>query len=349
MRKQPITVRLPKNIVNALTTKAEEETKRTGKTVTKSDFLREIVSDWARDLDTRNETEDFAIQESCTLDIDMEQLAQDFIGGSSINESSKKLSNWMQNIVEKRSIGRKLLSVDELPQGALARYDKKNKDVHITSRRQALPDTITEGKDVVIPTFEIACAPHVGLEDIFQQRKKIIEKELIKGAYALCQEETRNVIYLLEYAASCCNNEKVVRGLTWEHIINAMSRLNGEPGTVVVSLNNYLLLKDIVETDTKANKYCDLVLDDEELDEILSISSEIKPVGKIKKSNIFISDIVNNKIMFVTKSPGTMPIREKGTIIFNTDPKQLQFSFVFYESIGMIVYDGCCSTIEIKR
>jgi len=58
------------------------------------------------------------------------------------------------------SIGRKLLLVDELPQGALARYER---DV----------------EKILIPTFELASNPQVQLSDIKARRFHIVDKHTI--------------------------------------------------------------------------------------------------------------------------------------------------------------------------
>src|SRR3954467_13384318 len=62
--------------------------------------------------------------------------------------------------LEYQAVGRKLLMVDELPQGALARYERDVASIaHVISRRGAVPDQITEGEEILVPTFEIAAYP----------------------------------------------------------------------------------------------------------------------------------------------------------------------------------------------
>lgn len=70
-----------------------------------------------------------------------------------------------------QAVGRKLLLVDELPQGALARYERDVAAIaHIISRRGAVPDQIQEGEEILVPTFEIAANPQVRLSEIKARR-----------------------------------------------------------------------------------------------------------------------------------------------------------------------------------
>lgn len=59
----------------------------------------------------------------------------------------------------------------ELPQGALARYERDVAAIaHIISRRGAVPDQIQEGEEILVPTFEIAANPQVRLSEIKARR-----------------------------------------------------------------------------------------------------------------------------------------------------------------------------------
>jgi len=78
--------------------------------------------------------------------------------------------------LEYQAVGRKLLLVDELPQGALARYERDVAAIaHVISRRGAVPDQIQEGEEILVPTFEIATNPTVRLSEIKARRFNDIE------------------------------------------------------------------------------------------------------------------------------------------------------------------------------
>ena len=76
-----------------------------------------------------------------------------------------------------QAVGRKLLLVDELPQGALARYERDVAAIaHVISRRGAVPDQIQEGEEILVPTFEIAANPTVRLSEIKARRFYIVDR-----------------------------------------------------------------------------------------------------------------------------------------------------------------------------
>jgi hypothetical protein len=76
--------------------------------------------------------------------------------------------------LEYQAVGRKLLLVDELPQGALARYERDVAAIaHVISRRGAVPDQIQEGEEVLsrlsksLPTPACVCRKSRPVVSIF--------------------------------------------------------------------------------------------------------------------------------------------------------------------------------------
>ena len=61
----------------------------------------------------------------------------------------------IRRALEYQAVGRKLLMVDELPQGALPRYERDVRSVaHVISRRGGVPHEIQEGEEILVPLFE---------------------------------------------------------------------------------------------------------------------------------------------------------------------------------------------------
>lgn len=84
--------------------------------------------------------------------------------------------------------------VDELPQGALARYERDVAAIaHVISRRGAVPDQIQEGEEVLVPTFEIAAHPTVRMSEI-KARRLIIYRGDVKFGYMLETPKTFGTI-----------------------------------------------------------------------------------------------------------------------------------------------------------
>ncbi len=83
--------------------------------------------------------------------------------------------------------------LDELPQGALARYERDVASIaHVVSRRGAVPDQIQQGEEILVPTFEIAANPTVRLSEIKARRFYIVDRAQIKAKEAIQKEEDLN-------------------------------------------------------------------------------------------------------------------------------------------------------------
>ena len=69
------------------------------------------------------------------------------------------------------------MRIQELPQGALARYERDVASIaHVISRRGAVPEQIQEGEEFLVPTFEIAAHPTVRLSEIKARRFFIVDR-----------------------------------------------------------------------------------------------------------------------------------------------------------------------------
>jgi len=72
-----------------------------------------------------------------------------------------------------QAIGRKILMVDELPQGTLARYER---DVAVKSyiipKRGSVPTSEVEAEELLVPTIEIAANPSIRLNEVLYRRSR---------------------------------------------------------------------------------------------------------------------------------------------------------------------------------
>lgn len=100
-----------------------------------------------------------------------------------------------------QGVGRRLLMVDELPQGALPRYERDVASIaHIVARQGINPDQIIEGEEILVPTFEVASNPTVRLSDIRARRFNIVDRVTENAIRDIQNEEDRNIFAAL-YAA----------------------------------------------------------------------------------------------------------------------------------------------------
>ena len=105
--------------------------------------------------------------------------------------------------LEYQAVGRKLLMVDELPQGVYARYERDVVLVaYVVARRGAVPDGITEGEEVLVPTFEIAAYPTIRLSEIKARRFYIVDRAQIKAKEAIQKEEDTQIFTALNTAVA---------------------------------------------------------------------------------------------------------------------------------------------------
>jgi hypothetical protein len=245
--------------------------------------------------------------------------------------------------LEYQAVGRKLLMVDELPQGALARYERDVASVaHVVSRRGAVPDQITEGEEILVPTFEIAAHPTVRLSEIKARRFYIVDRAQIKAKEAIQKEEDTNIFNALH--AAVVNRNQIVSA----------------PGSGLdpASLNEAFRMieqHDLVATKIvmHANQYAAVrtfgkdFFDEATTREILTTGL----YGHLWTADIHVSSRMDPDQVLVVASPdtvGAFPIRQDITVLPADDPKKLRLGWVIYEEIGVVVVnDYAISRVDV--
>ena len=246
--------------------------------------------------------------------------------------------------LEYQAVGRKLIMVDELPQGALARYERDVAAIaHVISRRGAVPDQIQEGEEVLVPTFEIAAHPTVRLSEIKARRFYIVDRAQIKAKEAIQKEEDTNIFNALIAAATNRGTQVVVN-------VGALS---------INSLNTaYRLIEqhDLVATKVvlHANQFATIRIfgkdfyDEATQREIITTGL----YGHLWTADIHVSSRMDSNTVLVVASPdtvGAFPIRQDITVLPADDPKKLRLGWVIYEEVGIVVLnDYAISLIEVS-
>jgi hypothetical protein len=234
--------------------------------------------------------------------------------------------------LEYQAVGRKLLMVDELPQGALARYERDVASIaHVISRRGAVPDQITEGEEILVPTFEIAAYPTIRLSEIKSRRFYIVDRAQIKAKEAIQKEEDTNIFNALHAAVDARGQETTAPG----------------SGLDAASLNEAFRLieqHDLVATKIvmHANQYASVrtfgknFFDEATTREILTTGL----YGHLWTADIHVSSRMDPDKVLVVASPdtvGAFPIRQDITVLPADDPKKLRLGWVIYEEVGIVV------------
>jgi hypothetical protein len=251
--------------------------------------------------------------------------------------------------LEYQAVGRKLLMVDELPQGALPRYERDVASVAtVVARQGAVPDQIVEGEEILVPTFEIAAHPTIRLSEIKARRFYIVDRAQIKAKEAIQKEEDRNIFNALIAAA----NARDASGLG--------SQIVDNQGTLeTASLNTayrFIEQHDLVASKVVChpNQYASFrtfgkqFYDEATTREILTTGL----YGHLWTADIHVSSQLDTQTILVTSSPdtvGAFPIRQDITVLPADDPKKLRLGWVIFEEVGVVVMnDYAVSKIEVS-
>lgn len=253
--------------------------------------------------------------------------------------------------LEYQAVGRKCVVVDELPQGALARYERDVvSTATIISRRGAVPDQWQEGEEVLVPTFEIAAYPTIRMSEIKARRFFIVDRAQIKAKEAIQKEEDRNIFNALIAAAdnralADASNSQVVQDIASLSTagLNAAFRLVEQHDLVTSKL--IMTARGYADVRTFGKDF----YDEATTREILTTGL----YGHLWTANIHVSSQMDNSTVLVLSSPdtvGVFPIRQDITVLPADDPKKLRLGWVIYEEIGIcILNDYSVSKIEISQ
>jgi hypothetical protein len=246
--------------------------------------------------------------------------------------------------LEYQAVGRKLLMVDELPQGALARYER---DVAATatvvSRRGAVPDQIQEGEEILVPTFEIAAHPTVRLSEVKARRFYIVDRAQIKAKEAIQKEEDTNIFNALIAAADNRGDQvvTVIGNLTPASLNSAFREIEQHDlvaTKIVMHANQFASVRTFGKD----------FYDEATTREIITTGL----YGHLWTADIHISSRMDSSTVLVVASPdtvGAFPIRQDITVIPADDPKKLRLGWVIYEEVGIVVVnDYAVSKIEVS-
>ena len=220
----------------------------------------------------------------------------------------------------------------ELPQGALARYERDVAAVaHIISRRGAVPDMITEGEEILVPTFEIAAHPTVRLSEIKARRFYIVDRAQIKAKEAIQKEEDTNIFTALNSAAVNLGFQVVsIAGNLTIDALNSGFRYVEQHDLVVTKLvmhaNQFATIRTFGKT----------FYDEATQREIITTGL----YGHVWTADIHVSSRMDPDQVLVVASPdtvGAFPIRQDITVLPADDPKKLRLGWVIYEEVGIVV------------
>jgi hypothetical protein len=246
--------------------------------------------------------------------------------------------------LEYQAVGRKLLMVDELPKGALPRYERDvASTAHVIARRGAVPTQIVEGEEILVPTFEIAAYPTVRLSEINARRFYIVDRAQIKAKEAIQKEEDTNIFSALSAAADNRGDQVVSNvGTLTTNSLNTALRLIEQHDLVATKIVMHANQFAAIRTFGK------VFYDEATQREILTTGL----YGHLWTCDIHVSSRMDPNTVLVVASPdtvGAFPIRQDITVLPADDPQRLRLGWVIFEEVGIAVMnDYAIAKIEIS-
>ena len=251
---------------------------------------------------------------------------------------AESMANPIQTSLLYQSIGRKLLVVDPLPQGALARYEK-DIDVPATviSKRGQAPDVIVEGADFLVPTWVITSYPQVDLSQVKQRMFNIIDRAQVKAKNEISIQEDTQIFLAIDAAVpqdpvNAANNHLITTAsgrLTLDLINAAFAKIEKHRLTVSKIVLNSLRFADIRGW---GKDFFDFVTQREVL--LTGV------FGRLWTSDILISNLVPDSSVLVLAPAdfvGVMPVRQEVTVIPADKPSRLRLGWVVYTEQGIAI------------
>ncbi len=252
--------------------------------------------------------------------------------------------------LEYQAVGRKLLMVDELPQGALARYERDvAATAYVVSRRGAVPDQIQEGEEIFVPTWEIAANPTIRLSEIKARRFYIVDRAQIKAKEAIQKEEDEQIFNACINACRSEQNIAQAAPMTTDNINKAFREIEQHDlvcTKMVMHANRYSEIRLFNGPGGTQASY--RFYDEATTREILTTGL----FGHLWTADIHVSSrMAVNYVLFVASpdTVGAFPIRQDITVLPADDPKKLRLGWVIYEEVGVaIVNDYSIALITLS-
>ena len=247
---------------------------------------------------------------------------------------AQAMANPIRVSLDYQGVGRKLLVVDPLPQGALPVYDKDvDARAYILSKRGAAPSQIIEGDRIQVPTFEIVSYPQVRFSQVKERRFNVIDRAQQRAKSDIMAVEDAEIFSLIDASATSVNPVTIsTGGLTREALTRAFQEIEKHDLVVTKIVMNASSFADI--RSWGQNEF-DPVTQHEVLQTGL--------FGHLWTADILISKKVPAGAVYVMADPefvGVMPIRQDIQVIPADRPEELRLGWVIYEEIGLAVVNA---------
>jgi hypothetical protein len=241
-----------------------------------------------------------------------------------------------------QAIGRKLLMVDELPQGALPRYER---DVAVKSyvipKRGMVPTHVVEAEELLIPVVELATNPTIKINEINQRRYYIVDRAQVRAKDSIQRQEDVEVFKVINAAVPTDHSIAVAGTLQPENINLALTLIEEHEligAKVIMHPQRYKDVRDWGKD----------FFDEATQRDILMTGL----YGHIYSADIHVSTMVPKNAVYVlapAQFVGAMPVRQDITVLPADDPKKLRLGWVVFEEVGFgVINDYAISRIIVS-
>lgn len=248
---------------------------------------------------------------------------------------AQAMANPIRTSLDYQGVGRKLLVVDPLPQGALPVYDKDvDAKAYVISKRGQAPVQVIEADRIQVPTFEIVAYPTVRFSQVKERRFNVIDRAQQRAKTDIMAVEDEEIFSLIDAAAeSGVNNVTVSTG--------GLERVALTQAFKEVEKHDLVVTKVVMNASTFADirawgrEDFDPVTQHEVLQTGL--------FGHIWTADILISKKCPANTVYVLADPefvGVMPIRQDIQVIPADEPQKLRLGWIIYEEIGLAIVNA---------
>jgi hypothetical protein len=261
------------------------------------------------------------------------------------------MANPIRRNLDYQGVGRRVLVVDPIPQGALPVYDR-DVDVAavVVSSNGAAPESRVFGDRVTVPEMELVSNPTVRISEVRRRRFNVIDRAQQKARQEIQAQEDANIFAALDYAS-----DATLGGENTAQDIADAGLLKRDLSAIKVQVDRW----DLVTSKFLMNivEFNDILNWGSGGGQAAGAGGEVDPVtmreilqtglyAHLWGSDIIVSKIVPPGTVFGAADPefvGVMPIRQDIEVLPADEPKQLKLGWVVNEIIGIGIVNprGC--------
>ncbi|MFA5023461.1 MAG: HK97-fold major capsid protein [Patescibacteria group bacterium] len=260
------------------------------------------------------------------------------------------MANPIRRNLDYQGVGRRVLVVDPLPQGALPVYDR-DIDVAavVVSSNGSAPESRIFSDRVTVPDFEVVSNPTVRIAEVKRRRFNVIDRAQQKARQEIQAQEDANIFAALDYAGDASlGGENTAQdiadaGLLKRNLSNIKVQVDRWDLVTTKFLMNIIEFNDILNWAAYSGT---------STGEIDMVSQrEILQTGLFAHlwgADIIVSKVVPVGSIYGAADPefvGVMPIRQDIEVLPADEPKQLKLGWVVNEIIGIGIVNprGVCA------